>query len=153
MTQDTIEATRYDICRDLARNGLTIEMFNPVVTMNIGTSQVTVDIRDLHMLRLIAYADSEWYPGTVLSSDLPSFIIFRNVRIRIPVMEGGKKTVKDVAGRKLQILVQQYYENVIKYFNAYQEVMQWVTNDASEEELDKFLEELISVSDNDRVTL
>lgn len=128
---------------DLIRNGLPEDYFDPLIPINFSGKQYVADFRDLAILDILRYPDTE---ADALSCTNSILVNMMSRYVAIPVIRAGKHEVIKVKLKFAREVYMMYSKKCLEYIDVYNMLVEGLldifkntelTNIDRDEEVDK----------------
>jgi hypothetical protein len=108
--------TLNDLVSDLIKNGLPEDYFDPLIPINFGGKQYVADFRDLAILDILRYPDTE---ADALSCTNITLSNMMSRYVAIPVIRAGKSEVIKVKLKFAREVYMMYSKKCLEYIDVY----------------------------------
>lgn len=137
----SVHDRKFDIMRNLLRNGLPTNIFNPVLQVIWQQSTIEIDVRDADVLEALRYP----FAGCERTMDyaVPSFLAIAANPIYLPVkvyndkFPRGDERVEVFQHRKGVLLLERYYGKYREYLTNMNDLIKYI-NELSDEDFEEF---------------
>lgn len=108
--------TLNDLVSDLIKNGLPEDYFDPLIPINFGGKQYVADFRDLAILDILRYPDTETDALSCTNITLSNMM---SRYVAIPVIRAGKSEVIKVKLKFAREVYMMYSKKCLEYIDVY----------------------------------
>ena len=113
---DKASYTLNGLVSDLIRNGLPEDYFDPLIPINFSGKQYVADFRDLVILDILRYPDTD---ADALSCTNSTLINMMSRYVAIPVIRAGKNEVIKVKLKFAREVYMMYSKKCLEYIDVY----------------------------------